>query len=44
MEFMRGNMNDLIENIAEYKSTIAVGLGTINLSVTISYFLRALLT
>ncbi|EED17217.1 conserved hypothetical protein [Talaromyces stipitatus ATCC 10500] len=31
MEFMRGDINDFIDTIAEYKSTISVGLGTINL-------------
>jgi len=31
MEFMRGNINDFIDTIAGYKSTISVGLGSINL-------------
>ena len=31
MEFMRGDINEFIETIAGYKSTISVGLGTITL-------------
>lgn len=31
MEFMRGDINEFIDTIAEYKSTISVGLGTITL-------------
>ncbi|KAL2814485.1 hypothetical protein BJX63DRAFT_392471 [Aspergillus granulosus] len=31
MEFMKGNINDFIETIATYKSTISVGLGTITM-------------
>jgi len=36
LEFMRGDINDFIDTIEGYKSTITVGLGTINLSVAIS--------
>lgn len=36
LEFMRGDINDFIDIIDGYKSTIAVGLGTINLSVVSS--------
>jgi hypothetical protein len=31
MEFMRGNINDFIDTVAEYKATISIGLGTITL-------------
>ncbi|PKX89425.1 uncharacterized protein P174DRAFT_425346 [Aspergillus novofumigatus IBT 16806] len=31
MEFMRGDINEFIDNIAGYKSTISVGLGTITM-------------
>lgn len=34
LEFMRGDINDFIDTIEGYKSTITVGLGTINLSVS----------
>lgn len=34
MEFMRGDINEFIDTIAGYKSTISVGLGTITMSVT----------
>jgi Fungal N-terminal domain of STAND proteins len=44
MEFMRGDTNEFIDTIAEYKSTISVGLGTITMLVTISCLLWALLT
>ena len=44
MEFMRGDMNEFIETIAGYKSTISVGLGTITMSVAISCLLQAPLT
>jgi hypothetical protein len=33
LEFMKGDINDFIDTIEGYKSTITVGLGTINLSV-----------
>jgi DNA repair ATPase RecN len=33
MEFMRGDINEFIDNIAGYKSTITVGLGTITMLV-----------
>lgn len=36
LEFMKGDINDFIETLEGYKSTITVGLGTINLSVKIS--------
>ena len=35
LEFMRGDINDFIDTIEGYKSTITVGLGTINLSVSL---------
>lgn len=38
MEFMRGDINEFIDTIAGYKSTIAVGLGTITMFVAISLF------
>lgn len=44
MEFMRGDMNEFIDTIAGYKSTISVGLGTITMLVAIPCLLRALLT
>lgn len=44
MEFMRGDMNEFIDNIAGYKSTISVGLGTITMLVSIPCLLWALLT
>ena len=44
LEFMRGDINDFIDTIEGYKSTITVGLGTINLSVVISYPLQTPLT
>jgi hypothetical protein len=31
MEFMRGDINEFIDTVAGYKSTISVGLGTITL-------------
>lgn len=36
LEFMRGDINEFIETVAGYKSTIVVGLGTINMLVLIS--------
>lgn len=44
MEFMRGDINEFIDIISGYKSTISVGLGTINMFVKSTLFLRALLT
>jgi len=44
MEFMRGDINEFIDTIAGYKSTISVGLGTITMSVTIPRLPRAPLT
>jgi hypothetical protein len=41
MEFMRGDMNEFIEIIAGYKSTISVGLGTITMLVALPCPLRA---
>ncbi|KAJ5413759.1 hypothetical protein N7509_000386 [Penicillium cosmopolitanum] len=35
MEFMRGDINEFIEMISGYKSTISVGLGTVNMFVTL---------
>lgn len=37
MEFKRGDINDFIDTIAGYKSTISVGLGTITMLVAILY-------
>ncbi|KAL6232808.1 hypothetical protein BDW75DRAFT_216835 [Aspergillus navahoensis] len=38
MEFMRGDINEFIETIAGYKSTISVGLGTITMHTSkVSY-------
>ncbi|OGM47844.1 hypothetical protein ABOM_003287 [Aspergillus bombycis] len=34
MEFMRGDINDFIDTISGYKSTISVGLGTITMQTT----------
>ena len=34
MEFMRGDINEFIDTVAGYKSTISVGLGTITMLVT----------
>ena len=31
MEFMRGDINEFIDTMADYKSTITIGLGTITL-------------
>lgn len=36
MEFMRGDINDFIDTIAGYKSTISVGVGTITMLVALS--------
>lgn len=44
MEFMRGDINEFIETIAGYKSTISVGLGTITMSVALPCLFRAPLT
>lgn len=44
MEFMRGDINEFIDTISGYKSTISVGLGTVNMFVSPCLFLRALLT
>ena len=35
MEFMRGDINEFIDTIAGYKSTISIGLGTITMLVAI---------
>jgi hypothetical protein len=43
MEFMRGDMNEFIDTIAGYKSTISVGLGTITMLAAIPCLLWALL-
>lgn len=40
LEFMKGDINDFIETIEGYKSTITVGLGTINLSVETHVYSR----
>ena len=44
MEFMRGDINEFIDTIAGYKSTITVGLGTITMLVAIPCRLQTLLT
>jgi hypothetical protein len=44
MEFMRGDINEFIDTIAGYKSTISVGLGTITMLVAIPCLLWVLLT
>ncbi|KAF7920156.1 uncharacterized protein EAE97_011497 [Botrytis byssoidea] len=31
MEFMRGDINEFIDTLADYKSTITIGLGTVNM-------------
>ena len=31
LEFMRGDINEFIDTLADYKSTIAIGLGTITM-------------
>lgn len=38
MEFRRGDINEFIDTIAGYKSTISVGLGTITMLVVIYLF------
>jgi hypothetical protein len=35
LEFMRGDINEFIDTISGYKSTIAVGLGTITMYVSL---------
>ena len=44
MEFMKGNINEFIDTIAGYKSTISVGLGTITMLVAIPSLFRTQLT
>ena len=44
MGFMRGDINEFIDVIAGYKSTISVGLGTITMFVAIICLLRTSLT
>jgi hypothetical protein len=44
MEFMRGNINEFIDTIAGYKSTISVGIGTITMLVAKPCILQTLLT
>lgn len=36
LEFMRGDINEFIDTISGYKSTIAVGLGTITMYVNVA--------
>jgi DNA repair ATPase RecN len=38
MEFKRGDINEFIETLAGYKSTISVGLGTITMLVAVTRF------
>lgn len=38
LEFMRGDINDFIDTIEGYKSTITVGIGTVTLSVFLQPF------
>ncbi|KAA8646130.1 uncharacterized protein ATNIH1004_007556 [Aspergillus tanneri] len=40
MEFMKGDINEFIDTIAGYKSTISVGLGTITMLVAIPCLLQ----
>jgi hypothetical protein len=35
LEFMRGDINEFIDTISGYKSTIAVGLGIVTLYVSL---------
>jgi DNA repair ATPase RecN len=44
MEFMRGDINEFIDTITGYKSTISVGLGTISMLVAIPRLPQTLLT
>ena len=44
MEFMKGDINEFIDTIAGYKSTISVGLGTITMLVALPCLFRTLLT
>src|ERR1700753_2581257 len=44
LEFMKSGINEFIETIAGYKSTISVGLGTITMLVAITYAFLAPLT
>lgn len=44
LEFMRGNINDFMDTLASYKSTIMVGLGTITMSVAYLIYLELRLT
>ena len=46
MEFMRGDINEFIDTLADYKSTITIGLGTITMSASLCIYayLEALLT
>lgn len=44
MEFMRGDINDFINVVAGYKSTISIGLCTITMLVTIPCLLQTPLT
>lgn len=38
LEFMRGDINEFIDTISGYKSTIAVGLGLITMCVSLSIY------
>ena len=44
MEFMKGDINEFIDTITGYKSTISVGLGTITMLVALPCLFRTLLT
>ena len=44
MEFMKGDINEFIDTIAGYKSTISVGLGTITMLVAMPCLFWTLLT
>lgn len=44
MEFIRGDVNELVNTIAGYKLTISIDLSTITILVAIPYLLRVLLT
>lgn len=44
MEFMKGNINEFIDTITGYKSTISVGLGTITMLVAMPCLFQTILT
>jgi hypothetical protein len=44
MEFMRGDINEFIDTLSGYKSTISIGLGTLTMLVATHCLLQTLLT